>query len=56
MEPISEAIACDSSMRFSEGTSIRMMTRIIKILIANGLPINKKARSLEISIDNKGLD
>jgi hypothetical protein len=27
---MSEAIACDSSMRFSEWTFIRMMTRIIK--------------------------
>jgi hypothetical protein len=38
MEPISEAIVCDSSMRFSEGAFIRMITRIIKIGIANGLP------------------
>jgi hypothetical protein len=30
MELMSEAIACDSSMRFSEWTFIRMMTRIIK--------------------------
>jgi hypothetical protein len=38
MEPIREPIACDSSIRFSERTFIRMMTRIIKIGIANGLP------------------
>jgi hypothetical protein len=39
MEPDSEAIVCDNSLRFSERTFIRMTTRIIKIVIANGLPI-----------------
>jgi hypothetical protein len=42
MEPIREPIVCDSSMRFSERTFIRMMTRIIKIGIANGLPTTGK--------------
>jgi hypothetical protein len=31
------------------------MRRIMKTVKANGLPTNKKTRSLEISIDNKGL-
>jgi hypothetical protein len=39
MEPDSEAIVCDNSLRFSESTFIRMITKIIKIVIANGLPI-----------------
>jgi hypothetical protein len=44
MEPISEAIVCDSSLRFSEWTFIRIMTSIIQILIASGLPTaGKKA-------------
>jgi len=38
MEPISEAIVWDSSLRFSERTFIRMMTRIMQIVFANGLP------------------
>jgi hypothetical protein len=38
MEPNNEAIVCDNSMRFSESTFIRIITRIIKIVIANGLP------------------
>jgi hypothetical protein len=29
MDPDSEAIVCDNSMRFSEGTFIRIITRII---------------------------
>ena len=38
MEPDSEAIVCDNSMRFSERTFIRMITRIIQIVFASGLP------------------
>jgi hypothetical protein len=38
MDPVSEAIVCDSSMRFSGRTFIRMMTRVIQRGIANGLP------------------
>jgi hypothetical protein len=41
MEPDSDAIVCDNSMRFSERTFIRMITRIIKIIIANCLPITE---------------
>jgi hypothetical protein len=42
MEPISEAIVCDSSMRFSEGAFIRMMTMIMQRVTANGLPTTWK--------------
>jgi hypothetical protein len=42
MEPISKAIVCDSSTRFLESTFIRMMTRIMKTVIANGLPTTGK--------------
>jgi len=42
MDPDSEAIVCDSSMRFSEKTFIPMITRIIKKVIANGLPSAKR--------------
>jgi hypothetical protein len=38
MEPMSEAIVCDSSMRFSGRTFIRMMIKIIRTVSANGLP------------------
>jgi hypothetical protein len=38
MEPIREAIVWDSSLRFSERTFIRMMTTIMQIVFANGLP------------------
>jgi hypothetical protein len=37
-----EAIVWDSSMRFSERTFIRMMTRIMQIVFANGLPTTGK--------------
>ena len=56
MEPIKEPIVCDSSLRFSERTFIRMMTTIIKIVFANGLPTTGKIRSLESSFNNGGLD
>jgi hypothetical protein len=39
MEPDSEAIVCDNFIRFSERTLIRMMTKIIKLELASGLPI-----------------
>ena len=39
MEPDSDAIACDNSIRFSERTFIHMTMRITKIVVANGLPI-----------------
>ena len=56
MEPDSEAIVCDNSMRFLERTSIPMMTRIMKIVFANDLPTAGKIRSLESSFDNRGLE
>jgi len=42
--PISEAIVWDSSMRFSEGTFIRMMARIIQRVSANDLPTTGNKR------------
>jgi hypothetical protein len=39
MELDSEAIVGDNSMRFLEKTFIRMMTRIIEIGTAKGMPI-----------------
>jgi hypothetical protein len=56
MEPDSEAIVCDNSMRFSERSSIRMMTRIMQIVFANALPTAGKIRSLEWSFDNRELE
>jgi hypothetical protein len=56
MEPDSEAIVCDNSMRFSERTSIRMMIRIMQIVFANDLPTAGKIRSLEWSFDNRELE
>jgi hypothetical protein len=43
---ISKAIVFDSSMRFSGKTFIRMMTGIIRIGNANGLPASKKMISV----------
>jgi hypothetical protein len=48
MEPIREPIACDSSIRFSERTLIRMMTRTIEITIANGLPTTREKQRFGI--------
>jgi hypothetical protein len=48
MEPISEAIVWDSSLRFSERTFIRMMTRIMQRVIANGLPTSGKNQKFGI--------
>jgi len=42
MEPDSEAIVCDNSTRFSDRTFIRVIMRIMKIVIANGLPIAER--------------
>jgi hypothetical protein len=42
MEPDSEAIVCDNSMRFSERTFIRMMTKTIQIVSASGLPTGER--------------
>ena len=56
MEPIREAIVWDSSMRFSLRTFMRMMTRIMEMVFANGLPTTGKIRSLESSFHNRGLD
>jgi len=41
MEPDSEEIVCDNSRRFSEKTFILVITRIMQIVIANGLPITE---------------
>jgi hypothetical protein len=41
MEPNSEASVRDNSMRFLEMTFIRMITRIIQIVIASGLPTSE---------------
>jgi hypothetical protein len=41
MEPDSEAIVCEKSMRFSKRTSIRMMTKVIQIVTASGLPTSE---------------
>jgi hypothetical protein len=48
MEPIRETIAWDSSLRFSERTFIRMMTRIMQIVFANGLPTNGEKQGFGI--------
>jgi hypothetical protein len=48
MEPISEAIVWDSSFRFSERTFIRMMTRIMQIAFANGLPTTEEKQEFRI--------
>jgi hypothetical protein len=48
MSPISKAIVCDSSMRFSGKTFIRMVTRIIKVVTANGLPTAGKKQKFGI--------
>jgi hypothetical protein len=56
MEPIRDAIVWDSSLRFSERTFIRVMTRIIEVVFAKGLPTTGKFRMLESSLDNRGLE
>jgi len=48
MEPISNAIVWDSSLRFSARTFIRMMTRIMQIVFANGLPTTGKKQEFGI--------
>jgi hypothetical protein len=42
MEPISEAIVCESSPCLTKRTFIRMMSKIMLVLIANGLPTTRK--------------
>jgi hypothetical protein len=42
MKPDSEVIVCDNSMCFSERTFILMITRIIEMVIAIGLPIAER--------------
>jgi len=56
MEPDTEATVYDSSLRFSERTFIRMMTRIMQIIFANDLPTAGKISSLESSLENRGLE
>jgi hypothetical protein len=57
MEPDSKAIVCDNSMRFADKTFIRVMMRIMKTVIANGLPIDEGASEILIHhYNNKGLD
>jgi hypothetical protein len=41
MEPDSEAIFRDNSLRLPERAINRMITRILKLVIASGLPINE---------------
>jgi hypothetical protein len=48
MEPDSKAIVCDNSMRFADKTFIRVMMRIMKTVIANGLPIDEGASEILI--------
>jgi hypothetical protein len=48
MEPVREAIISDSSLHFSERTFIRMLTRIMQIVSANGLPTNGKYQKFGI--------
>jgi hypothetical protein len=49
MEPVSEAIVCDNSMRFSELTFIRMVTRIMQIAVASGLPTSERKSEVLIN-------
>ena len=56
MGPIREAIVWDSSLRFSGRTFIRMMTRIMQMVVASGLPRSGKGKNLESSYNNSGLD
>jgi hypothetical protein len=48
MELISDAIVWDSSMRFSEKTFIRIMTWIMQIISANGLPTTGERQEFRI--------
>jgi len=48
MELIREAIVWDSSLRFSAKTLIRMMTRIMPIVSASGLPKTGKRQEFGI--------
>jgi hypothetical protein len=42
MARVRETTACDSSKRFSEMTFIRMMTMIIQVIVASGLPPSER--------------
>jgi len=55
-EPIRDAIVWHSSTRFSARTFIRMMTRIMPIVLANGLPKPEKSKCFGSYINNEGLD
>jgi hypothetical protein len=45
-----DAIVWDSSLRFSARTCIRMMTRIMQMIFANGLPIGADNQELAIML------
>jgi len=47
-EPISDAIVWGSSFRFSARALIRMMTRIMQIAFANGLPTARERQEFGI--------
>jgi hypothetical protein len=48
MDPISNAIVGDSSLRFSARTFIRMMARIMQIVFASGKPTAGKRQEAGI--------
>jgi len=47
-DPVSNAIVWDSSSRFSARTFIRIMTRIMQIVVARGLPTIGKKKEVGI--------
>jgi hypothetical protein len=49
VEPDSKVIVCDNSKRFSERTFIRIITRIMKIVIAKGLPTTEEKSEVWIN-------
>jgi hypothetical protein len=54
MDPMSEAIVCDSSMRFSGRTFIRMMIKTIRTVSANGLPTTTSDQKLRFMLKKRG--
>jgi hypothetical protein len=56
MEPISEAIIGDSSLRFPDKTFIRRMDRIMQRVVANGWPTTGEIRNLDSPFKYWGLD
>lgn len=50
MEPVSKTIVCDSSLHSPGGTFIRMMTRIIQVVFANGMPTTEENQKLGIAL------